>query len=72
MPRKRHRFLKILLFVGLVPLGGCQITAVFFVEKAWDVSPGFTSANPDMKTRASVEVKLYDSEAKKKAAAASK
>jgi hypothetical protein len=33
MPRKRHRFLKILLFVGLVPLGGCQITAVFFVGR---------------------------------------
>jgi hypothetical protein len=40
-----------LFFATLIlPLSGCEITLHFYVEKAWDVSPGFTAANPDMKT----------------------
>lgn len=49
---------KIFFILFLFPLSGCEITAQFYVEKAWDVSPGFTSSNPDMKTRAQVEFKI--------------
>lgn len=45
---------------------GCTVTAQFYVEKAWDVGAGFTPTNPDMKTRAQIEVKLYDPDQAKK------